>query len=117
MRSNVWKKTSESPHARSGDPVCWEPLSDAQRDEVLDWFLDEQEEEKRERERLSSEHAAASTFAMAVFGILYGYFESGKVLSLRFLWYSFSAFVVYSVGFFLLEKIYGYILSTIRRNK
>lgn len=117
MSYQPWKKTTESLHARSGDPACWKPLSDEQRDEVLDWFLEELEDEKRARERLNSEHSRGSVFAMAVFGVLYGYFESGQELSLRFLWYSFSAFVVYSVGFFLLGKIYKYISDAFRRNK
>lgn len=117
MSRRIWKKTQESPNARFGDPACWGTLSDSQRDAVLDWFLEEQEEEKSERERMSNDHSSSAVFAMAVFGLLYGYFESGKELSLRFLWYSFSAFVVYSVAFFLLEQIYGHILAAFRRKK
>ena len=75
------EKSVENPKIRSGDPACWDCLSNEQRDVICEWYYDMKLEEIEKEEKLENRFSFTSILALVPFAVSYAYHAPGNWVS------------------------------------
>lgn len=101
------EKSVEDSKIRWKDPECWKCLTNEQRDIINEWYLECEIESQKSTDRKLEVASNAGFFALAPISFALALLGQ-KTLNLRFLFSSFSTFIILALVYYISTRSYTY---------